>query len=65
MIKKGSLVVYNTNYTSEKVRKVTRITNDRKRICLGFPIHGSMWHDVEKFRLATKEEIANSIFAPS
>lgn len=61
MIKKGSLIIYKGDISDiPRVRKVSRITKDGKRICTGYPLNGSMWNSIDSFRIATPEEVKAS-----
>ena len=68
MIKKGSLVIPVGDLIDPKlvrVRRVVNVTRDGKRVLTTLTLGGHKWVDVNQFRLATKEEIANSVFEPS
>lgn len=61
MIKLGDHIVhkYGTSIRHTYVRKVTRMTKDGKKVCVGAPIDGMLWIPVERFRLAEPDEIKN------
>lgn len=61
MIKKGDYVVhrYGSSIRHTYVRKVSRMTNDGKKICVGAPIDGTLWIPTDRFRLAEPDEIKN------
>lgn len=60
MIKKGSWFVFKRGdgFWHRKPMQVKAITREKDRVRTFRAIDGQMWIDIDKIRLATKEEIA-------